>query len=695
MSTTSLPARQARRPSAVRQLAAAITLAMPAMASAQDMAAPASDPVALDQIVVVGAMTDEVLDREDIELTQAGDLADLFRAIPSVQVGGGVGLAQKIYVRGLEDSLLNVTVDGAPQRGTLFHHVGRVSIEPELLETVDVQAGPGEATSGFGAIGGAIRFRTRNPVDLLQPGRDAGALLKAGWFSNAGHKASATAFGRLSGDIGILASFVRVDRDDYEDGDGTTLRGTGADQRLGFVKIGGEFGDGHRIAASYEVRREEGDFGARPNWPVLEGEPLFPVEGERRTAVLNYGVAVSDAFELEATGYRTESSIVQDRFDRWGRYGADIETYGFDLRGRWRAGAHRITAGVERRDDSVSSQYLADAATWQPWAWDPAIGRFEEQGRLLGVYVQDQWQVSEPLLLSFGARYDDYDLDLTTYGGGTGSDGLSLNAGGSYRLTPELTLNAGYAEAFRGKEIGDAFTLEQRPGRLTLSPTLRPEQVDNTEIGLAWARDGVSASAVVYRMTIDDVVLDQLYNGPPPQGGVYYENVGTFRSEGVELRAGIIRGAFSANAYYNRYDSRLDDRRIEGYEHIALGNSMGDNWNLMLGYRPDDRFGLQLGVTHVQALEDVEVLFRDVELGYLPDTQFVDKPGYTVVDLFARWQPLATDRFELFAGVYNLFDRAYRAHASVADYTAIPDYELVAGLNEPGRNVRLGATLRF
>ena len=105
---------------------------------------------ALDQITVVGVLTDTELDREQIERTQANDLADLFRGVPSVTVGGGVGIAQKIYVRGLEDSMLNVTVDGAPQRGTLFHHVGRVSIEPELLETVDVQTGPGEATSGFG-----------------------------------------------------------------------------------------------------------------------------------------------------------------------------------------------------------------------------------------------------------------------------------------------------------------------------------------------------------------------------------------------------------------------------------------------------------------------------------------------------------------------------------------------------------------
>ncbi len=693
MNAVRLPGRGeafARRPCT---LAISLALAVPAAVLAQ--APDESDALALDKMTVVGVLTDVELDREQIERTQANDLADLFRGVPSVTVGGGVGIAQKIYVRGLEDSLLNVTVDGAPQRGTLFHHVGRVSIEPELLETVDLQAGPGEATSGFGAIGGAIRFRTRDAVDLLRPDQNAGALVKAGWFSNDGYKVSTTGYARLQDDIGILASFVSVDRNDYEDGDGRTLRGTGADQRLGFLKIGGDFGDGHRLTGSFEQRREDGEFGQRPNWPVLDGALLFPVEGERSTGVLNYGYMASDTFDIEATGYWTQSTFEQDRYDRWGRYGADIDTFGFDVRGRWLLGNHDLTMGVEHRDDTVTSRYLDDPAMWADWAWDPAIGRFKETGSLYGVYVQDHWQVTDPLLLSVGARYDNYDMDLDTYGGGTDSDGVSLNAGGSYTLTDALTLNLGYAEAFRGKEIGDAFTLEQRPGRLTLSPTLRPEKVDNAEIGLAYARDGVTASAVYYQMTIDDVILDQLGSGPAPQGGVYYENVGRFRSDGVELRAGYRKDALSVDAYYNRYDSRLNGKRIEGYEHIALGNSMGDNWYFAFGYEPSSRLGIQLGVTRVEDLDNIEVLFREFELGYIDGTRCIDKPGYTVVDLFGRWQPLQTPDFEVFAGVYNLFDKTYRAHASVGDYSAIPDYEIVRGLNEPGRNIRLGMSLRF
>ncbi len=94
-----------------------------------------------------------------------------------------------------------------------------------------------------------------------------------------------------------------------------------------------------------------------------------------------------------------------------------------------------------------------------------------------------------------------------------------------------LTLNIGYAKAFRGKEIGDAFTLESRPGRISLAPGLQPEIVGNFEVGLAWTYEGWTASAVYFDMTIDDVILDQLGAGPAPQTSTYYENVGRYESD--------------------------------------------------------------------------------------------------------------------------------------------------------------------
>jgi len=669
----------------------ATTVPLPApIRSAEE--APDPEP---EQIVVVGALTDVEVTERQIEARQVNDLSDLFRQVPSVSVGGSIGIAQKVYVRGLEDSMLNVTVDGAPQRGTLFHHIGRVSIEPELLKTVDVQAGAGEATSGFGAIGGAIRFRTRNASDLLKPGQSVGAIAKAGWFSNDGYKLSATAYGRLVDDIGIIASYTRVERENMKDGGGDTLLGTAATQKLGFVKVGGDLGGGHRLTVSYEQRNEDAAFGQRPNWPVTVGDPLFPASGKRQTAILNYGVAVTADIDFETTGYWTRSRFTQDRTDRWGLYGAGIRSIGADARVRARSGDHDAVLGVEYRKDKVVSEYLEDQAVWGGWAWDPSIGRFEEKGDVFGLYLQDHWNPFTPLTISAGVRYDAYDLDQITYANGTDSDGLSFNIGFEYELVEGLALSASFAEALRGKEIGDAFTLETRPGRISLQPGLKPEKVDNYEVGASFNRDGFRASAVYYHMTIDDVILDQIGNGPAPQAPNYYENIGRFRAKGVELRAGYSYGPFSVDGYFSHYRSRLNGYLIEGYEHIGLGNSVGDNWNVTFGYQPTPAIGIEASVTRFNDLNDIEVLQRNVEVGWIDSTRFVDKPGYTVVDIFGRVQPFGDDRLTLLAGVYNLFDKRYRAHASVADYTAIPDYEGVVGVREPGRDIRLTASVRF
>jgi hemoglobin/transferrin/lactoferrin receptor protein len=649
----------------------------------------------LEEVLVVGAMTQVDIDADQIARRQVNDLSDLFRQVPSVSVGGSVGIAQKIYVRGLEDSLLNVTVDGAPQHGTLFHHIGRVSIEPELLKTVEVQTGAGEATSGFGAIGGAIRFKTKDIGDLLEPGKRFGGLAKAGYFTNDGHKLSGSVFGRFTEEFGFLASVVHSERDDAEDGDGNRLYGSGAKQQLGFLKLGGNISAAQHISISYEHRDESASFGQRPNWPALEGDTLFPATGLRQTAVLNYGVALSEAMNFEATGYWTRSEFTQDRFDAWGLYESAIRSAGFDLRMNFELGTHDTVFGVEYRDDHVSSEYAAAPEIWGDWAWDPAIGRFVEQGEVFGIYLQDHWQLTEPLLLSVGARYDEYDLEQVTYENGTDSSGFSFNAGLNYQLNEAWTLNASFAEAFRGKEIGDAFTLEKRPGRISLAPGLQPERVDNYEIGMGFERDGFRASAVYYQTQIDDVILDQIGNGPPPQAPVYYENVGTFEAEGVELKAGWAIDRFSIDGYFNHFSSELNGDTVEGYEHIGLGNSVGDSWALSMGYEVAANFRLEAAVTRFADLNNIEVLQRGVQVGWIGETQFVDKPGFTVVDLFADWQPFSDDRFTLSAAVYNLFDKHYRAHSSVADYNHIPDWEGVAGVYEPGRNIRLTATFAF
>ena len=81
----------------------------------------------------------------DLSQRQASDLEDALSLDPSITVGGSTAVAQKIYVRSIGEAMLNVSVDGASQSGALFHHMGRNTIEPELLKRVEIQSGIGNA----------------------------------------------------------------------------------------------------------------------------------------------------------------------------------------------------------------------------------------------------------------------------------------------------------------------------------------------------------------------------------------------------------------------------------------------------------------------------------------------------------------------------------------------------------------------
>lgn len=391
----------------------------------------------IETIVVVGQTTNSEVTAEELEKFQANDLSDIFRTIPSVSVGGSLGIAQKIYIRGMEDTLLNVTVDGAPQTGTLFHHIGRVAIEPELLKEVEVQAGAGEATAGAGAIGGAIRFKTKDVDDLLEPGEKFGATIKAGYFSNDGYKTSATLYGALSDSWGILGSYIYVDNENMEDGSGKEIMGTSAEQSLAFIKLNGEISEGQNLTLSYENREEDGEYAQRPNWNPMEGVVLFPMDGERETIVANYTYAANEFLNVEATLYSTENSIVQDVYTRWGKYRGEMKSTGFDIRNTTELADHTLTYGIEYRKDKVSSGSL------EP---DAAPGH-KEEGTVSSVYFQDHWQLTADLLFSFGARYDDYDLEQISFDNEISSDGFSPNLGFNYTISDNWLLTLGYAEA--------------------------------------------------------------------------------------------------------------------------------------------------------------------------------------------------------------------------------------------------------
>lgn len=676
-------------------LASAVCTLSSPVVFAQSLESQNEETKSIERVAVVGAATNLSITAEDIEQFQANDLADVFRESPSVSVGGSVGVAQKIFIRGLEDAYLNVTVDGAQQTSTLFHHIGRVTLDPDLLKQIDVQAGAGEATSGPGAIGGSIRFKTKDAQDLLRGDEQFGGRVKASYFSNEGTRYSGSLYGKLSDSWGLLGYYSTVDRDNFEDGDGNEVLGTAADQDLVFLKASGYIADNQYLSISAEQRDEEGEFSARPNWVVLEGAPLYPSEAERDTYVANYRFDHGALVFLEATAYQTSSSFRGGRFD----FLSDIDTYGFDIRNTSDISNHVFTYGIDYRKDEVES--------------GPGVGPVQnaEEGSVMGIYAQAHSNITPELLLSYGVRYDDFDFQqqiliddyygtpVTDEPSGLDDNELSFNVGLEYQLTEAWTLGLGYAEAARGKQIGDGFTLDEYlydgEDVPVVASDVVPETVTNIEASIEYSANNLNARLSAYESTINDV----LFSGY--QGNSVFNNIGDLESSGVEFNLAYRWDSVDVYFGFSSVDVELMPREglysvpynsidINGYEFVGLGNSRGDTWVLGADYTVTADISVGFNITMVDDI-NIDTLHQALENGWTDSLYSLNKADYTLVDIYGEWEVINDLRLNL--AVTNLFDEAYIDHSSVGDYSEV--FPSVVGPQEAGRDIRLSVTYDF
>jgi len=191
---------------------------------------------------------------------QASHLNDFLDVVPGVSVGGTSSVNQRIRVRGLDDTNLKVTIDGARQEGALFYHMGDITIDPDLLKQAEVAVGNNSVTLGNDALGGAVAFETVDAADLLKPNQKIGAKVNLGYGSNNDELlTSATVYGAPTENIDLLAYYGKRDTSSGEDGSGRELFEDSESESI-LLKAGANITDDHRIGASFSRTEKDGIF---------------------------------------------------------------------------------------------------------------------------------------------------------------------------------------------------------------------------------------------------------------------------------------------------------------------------------------------------------------------------------------------------------------------------------------------------
>ncbi|GLK77600.1 TonB-dependent receptor [Methylopila jiangsuensis] len=667
--------------------------------------------IALDEIAVTGEHGPAVsaaapgaftVTPADIARKNPRTLGDLFAGEPGVQVGSSIPLSQKVYVRGVEETNVAVTIDGAAQNNKVFHHNATTYVDPSLLKQARVDPGVAPADAGFGALAGAIAYETKDVADVL--GHDAdghGGASKTTFNSNgAVFGQSVTAFGKRQG-FEALGSFNWARGGDYRNGRGDRVRGTETDLVSGLAKLGYESGEGHRFELSHDhvyddaIRPFRANAG-RVTRPLPEGETPEPdvrdYRYQRQNTVLNYSRTAPDglldprlvlaysAAKVKVPTYVRVKGVgfVYDR-DSAGL----TSTLNGKAENAFALPLGSVTAGVSFRHDVATLRDRQDASN--------------ERMTNLGAYAQARLEPVERVRLSFGARLDHQRFEGVndSRGADISHSGVSGNVSGEYDLIRDLlTAKAGYSHVWGGVTLAENFIMN--PAWVYDGPggRLRATVSDNVSAGLTLRRGGFTLDGSVFRTRIDNArnakfALDYQspYGGPTVPGAVWAPDVET---RGFELGAGYAWESGFVRVRYAHIDLTLNGRPGDTDTGNYIATPVGGVFTVSAAHTFAD-WSVTIG-------GDVEITPRYRRTAVNPAT-FTDPegpsryrayPAYQIVNAFIERKLTLPYETTLRLDVRNIFDETYARRASYGS-----EFPNVTPLYEPGRSFLATAQVKF
>ncbi|MCK6265848.1 TonB-dependent siderophore receptor [Vibrio sp. ZSDE26] len=641
----------------------------------------AEDVYHLEEVVVWGtkvSSSSESIGADDMSLKQADHMSDLLRDIPGVDVGGTHSLNQRINIRGLNETNLDIRLDGASQHANMFHHIGNLTLNPDILKSVDIQVGNNSVTQG--GLGGAVYFETKNATDLLRYGETFGARVFGGYASNDSQQGSMTVYGMLGEKVDAMVYGHLVSRDNFKDGNGDESFGAAGDVYNVMAKFGFEPSENHRFEFAYDLYNDEGDYNPRPDLngnanEEISGELLLPTVYKRNTVTLSYKLD-TEQHKGKVALYSTETEIERDESQTgWARHQresvntannnntglnatfqsdfvvADLDTeltYGLDYMDKSSSSAY---GGVEFMDESAISTAV-----------------FVEEK----VYLVDSWSVTG------GLRYDDYQRKAET--GTHDFDELTWSLGTHWDINKNWAVFANSRSLFKGPELLETFVRYQDV--TYLADDIKAETGLNSQAGFSYNnregqhRYGVNFTA--FQTNIDDYIVETWASD---YSTLAMENSGDIEIRGFELSTTYGYEQLAAKLSYSKSDSKYTDSGLPVDDGNGRSLDVGDSIAVTLDYHSDSLNTL-FGWTSIVVLEEDNV-FEGNDV----------KESYNVHNLYAQWLPSQIDNLSVTFGIDNLFDEAYVSHASRSgtagrNATQTDDYE-------PGRNYKLSAAYQF
>lgn len=651
-------------------LATASALALVGI-SGQAMADEAEPVAVMAPLVVVGEdeaegiETEVAVSAEELEASQPQNLKQIFEGNPGFAVSGGSTISQKFYVHGIDQNQLNVTIDGARQKNNMWHHDGSMQIDPSFLKAVDADLGVAPADAGPGAIGGAVRFETKDVADFLAPDRNVGGELTLGFDTNSeAWKTTGAGYAR-SGGFEIVGIGSWLDGKNYENGDGLTEAGTADDAQSMLGKLAYESEDGHRFELSSEYIQDDGRRRLRPNMGFVNPS-MNDTDTSRSTNSLTYTTtSPTDLFDPEIQVYFNQIKINRPYETTWrGSFHSEMNSIGGKAQNTFRIAPGTITVGVDVYNDRGKVQGYNPAGVL-------ALGLFgREEATNVGAYVQARLTPVERLMISTGIRAD-YQWFDTVDGKEYTNAGVSPNLSAEYEFIDNLSVFGGYSYVFGGIEMGDLALYHAQA--YTFPADLDPTTSQNYRIGFKGSAGGFSGEIAYFVTQIENPVAWNYGLATRVEG----EDLDT---DGVDISARYDWTNAYLSAKYSHADTTYGNR-IALPSDYDNGISVGDAFNFAGAYKLPE-----IGVTFGASAE----IASDVDDQALTAAGFTNGiEGYEVYNAYTSWTPNFADNLTLRVEANNIFDEHYYSRGTY------PQSGAVTPVYSPGRSFYFSANVKF
>lgn len=476
-----------------------------------------------------------VITAEDIKKLNATNVKDALvkSAGITVRPAGTQYGRQGISIRGSQSDHVLILVDGKKVSGSdtnILNSDYQYSWVPmNNIERIEVIKGAASSLYGSEAIGGVINIITKKSDEKFYGDID----FKLGTSSDKGGSSKELAFnigGKVSDNLSVSLSAERKDIDVSEKNNTTYIEGK--EYTNGTVRVTYDIDDTQSLSASYTGGQED---------RLHIGDELY-YDISRKSYDISYTKEFED-ISLKLDYYTVES---------------ENEYVSRDTNHELKNDTFKAEVDIETFDNN----YIVLGAEHKKERYDDNSKNFTDKQTTKSYYIQDEIEVSDDVILTLGARYDDHEV----FGGE-----LSPKANIVYKLSKNQRLKFGYGEGFMApglKENSSNYLYTAGYGiTVTGNPDLKPESSRNYEIGYEYYLDNGHFKFNVFKNDVKNLIQFSSLGGR----NYTYANVDNSVIKGAELEFD--------------YDINENHNILINYTHL---DAKDKDDNEKLTYRPEN-----------------------------------------------------------------------------------------------------------